>query len=202
MSWTVIVGPAEADEREQHVRTGYQEHLPDLYQYVCRLLGGDRHRAEDIIQETLLRCWLKYNERSGHLLRPWLFTVARNLVIDGYRKDAARPHEVDGSIWLEQDVCEVDDIDRLLTSVVVTEAMGSLTHHHREALYHAYFLGRTVEETSHVLGVPVGTVKSRLYYGLRALRAAVTRNATETNTVQLRLGRGVHESQEQTAVAA
>lgn len=166
------VTAASADERDRHIRTGYQEHVPDLFSYVCRLVRGDWHRAEDIVQETLLRCWSSYGDRDGRSLRPWLFRVAHNLVIDEHRKAEARPQELSGA-ELAETAGEEDRIDQALTSMVISEAFRALSPLHREVLYETQIVGRTVYEAADVLGVAVGTVKSRVFYGLRALRLAL-----------------------------
>ncbi|MGW2051736.1 sigma-70 family RNA polymerase sigma factor [Streptomyces sp. NPDC001858] len=160
-------------EEERTLLTAHREHLPALLSYVCRLLGGDRHEAEDIVQETLIRCWHKYGSRDESMLRPWLFTVARNLVIDSHRRSEARPHQVDGAAWLDQEASELDHIERMLSSVVVAEGLKTLSEAHYSVLYETYFLNKTLEDTARTLAVPVGTVKSRLFYGLRALRHAL-----------------------------
>ncbi|MEV0185793.1 sigma-70 family RNA polymerase sigma factor [Streptomyces sp. NPDC050625] len=184
-----VIGPTGTEEREQALIAKCTEHVPALLAYVCRLLGGDRHKAEDIVQETLLRCWCKY--RSGEdMLRPWLFTVARNLVIDGHRKKLVRPQEVDGAAWLDLEACELDHIERMLSAVVVSEALKALSPLHQGVLHQTYYLGKTVEETAETLGIPVGTVKSRIFYALRALRLALQeRGATpvrsDTETPQI-----------------
>ena len=166
------VREAGADERARHIHIGYQEHVPDLFSYVCRLVRGDWHRAEDIVQETLLRCWSSYGDGEGRSLRPWLFRVAHNLVIAQHRKAEARPREL-GRAELEETAGEQDLIDQTLTSVMVAEAFRTLTPLHREVLYETQILGRTVYEAADVLGVAVGTVKSRVFYGLRALKRAL-----------------------------
>ncbi|MEU3855249.1 sigma-70 family RNA polymerase sigma factor [Streptomyces sp. NPDC029554] len=173
MSWTFLGSGGHTDQDEDDFQARYREQVTALHAYVNRLLGGDGYRAEDIVQETLFRCWRTYGTAGGALLRPWLFTVARNLVIDMHRSRKARPQEVDGAERLEQEAGEIDDIETLLTSVVVTEAMKTLSSAHREALYETYFLGNTLEEAAQTLGLPVGTVKSRIHYGLRALETAL-----------------------------
>ncbi|MFD5750083.1 sigma factor [Streptomyces sp. NPDC127033] len=82
MSWTVMGSLGAASDRERALRTLYDERAGAVYTYVVRLLGGDRHRAEDVVQEALLRCWRTQDLTSGQPLRPWLFRVARNLVVD------------------------------------------------------------------------------------------------------------------------
>ncbi|MDX3850998.1 sigma-70 family RNA polymerase sigma factor [Streptomyces sp. AK02-01A] len=167
------MGAVGLDDREQTIRTGYEKHVPALLAYVRRQVGGDQHKAEDIVQETLLRCWSKFDGDNHTMLRPWLFKVARNLVIDGYRRGGARPKEVDGTGWLEQEPAELDHIENILSSVVVSEALKALSPAHREAIYLTYFLGKTIEEASDALGIPPGTIKSRLFYGMRSLKLAL-----------------------------
>ncbi|CAL9590428.1 ECF RNA polymerase sigma factor SigL [Streptomyces sp. enrichment culture] len=165
------VGAATA--RERAMRTLYDDHARDLHNYVLRLLRGDQHRAEDVVQETLLRCWRTQSLDGEHTLRPWLFRVAHNLVIDDYRLRMARPQEVDGSVWLDEVLAEHDGIDVLLSSVLLREAFKALSPNHREVLYETYYTGRSTREAALVLGIPPGTVKSRLYHAVRALRVAL-----------------------------
>ena len=87
---------------EQLVRELYAAHARPLLGYVRGLTGGDTGRAEDVVQEALLRAWQHPEafapDRKGRTsVRAWLFTVARNLVIDGERARRARPREVRSS---------------------------------------------------------------------------------------------------------
>jgi len=165
---TAAVGP-----REQVIRGLYDQHAAALRGYVTALLEGDQQTAEDVVQETALRVW-KHADRldeTGEAFRPWLLKVARRLVIDRYRWRTARPTEVGGETpdWLP----EADQNDRTLSSIVVADALRSLSATHRDVLVEVYFRGHSVEEAAQRLGVPGGTVKSRTYYALRALRQAL-----------------------------
>lgn len=172
MSWPVI-GSTGDDELERSLLSECQESLPSLFTFVSRLLGGDMHHAEDIVQETLLRCWLKYGAADRSMLRPWLFTVARNLVIDMHRKNKNRSTEVEFDQKNIADLEKAAPDDVVLTSMTVKGAVRSLSLTHREVLFRTYFLGKTDEEVALDLGIPTGTVKSRRFYGLRALRLAL-----------------------------
>ncbi len=144
-----------------------------LLAFVLRLTGGDRGRAEDIVQETLLQAWrhpAALDPERGPV-RPWLLTVARRIAIDQHRARQARPHEV-GDDGLDEQLTD-DGIDQALERWLVADALASLAPAHREALLHTYYAGRTVTEAAVTLGVPAGTVKSRLFYGLRALKLAL-----------------------------
>lgn len=144
-----------------------------LYGFVLTLTGGDRLWAEDVVQETLIRAWRNADKinREPDMLRSWLHTVARRIVIDGWRSKRARPQEVEEP---EADaVCVPDESDRTLAAIVVHHAMDDLSPEHREALLHTYIRDRTVNEAAVSIGVPPGTVKSRLHHAVRALRRAL-----------------------------
>lgn len=157
---------------EQLVRALYAEHAGPLLGYVLRLTGGDQQRAEDVVQETLLRAWRHPEALSGRPIRPWLFTVARNLVVDEHRARRARPREV-GEAALGTVPSDRPDLDRVLESWAVAEAVATLRREHRTVLLETYYRGRSVAEAAIALGIPPGTVKSRTYYALRALRLAL-----------------------------
>ncbi|MFF0516491.1 sigma-70 family RNA polymerase sigma factor [Streptomyces sp. NPDC004250] len=172
MNVTVIGSASGVSSEELALRNLYLAHGPALYAYVLRLLRGDTHHAEDIIQETLLRCWhnqcLADNEEMA--VRPWMFRVARNLVIDMHRTRAARPAEVSGSTWLTELAIDGDENEQVLTSIVIHDALEELTPAHREILEATFFADRSVRRAAMVLGIPQGTVKSRVHYALRSLK--------------------------------
>ena len=151
----------------------YRQYRVPLMTYVLRLTAGDRQHAEDVVQETMLRAW----RQAGKLdltepsLMPWLATVARRIVIDDKRRRSVRPTEM-GDEMLEN-APSSDTTDDLLRKVVVTEALRSLTAAHREVLNETILRDRTVNEAAEALGIPVGTVKSRVYYALKALRVVL-----------------------------
>ena len=161
---------------ERLMRELYAEHAGVLLGYVRRLLGGDTVRAEDVVQETLLRAWqhpqaLSRDRPGGASVRAWLLTVARHLVIDGERARKSRPHEV---AMAEGHEPAADDapFEQVLSAWEVAEALQALSEEHRSVIVELYYRDRSVAETATVLGIPSGTVKSRAYYALRALRVA------------------------------
>jgi len=156
---------------EDLIRALYAEHAGPLLRYAMHLMSGDRQRAEDIVQETLLRAWQHPEAIADRPARPWLFAVARNLAIDAYRAKRARPHEV-GEAALEV-MPGPDDAERALESWAVADALGALRPEHRGVLLETYYRGKSVAEAAASLGVPAGTVKSRTFYALRALRLAL-----------------------------
>lgn len=156
---------------EELVRALYREHAGPLLRYVLHLTSGDRQRAEDIVQETLLRAWLHPEAIVSRPARPWLLAVARNLAVDAHRARQARPHEVgEGAL---QTTAVPDAADRALESWAVADALRSLRPDHRAVLLETYYRGHSVAEAAAALGVPSGTVKSRTFYALKALKLAL-----------------------------
>jgi RNA polymerase sigma-70 factor (ECF subfamily) len=166
------------DEQSQLLRTLHDEHAPALWRYVV-WLTGDRHFAEDVVQETLVRAWRRPQvlDQTENSARAWLFTVARNLVIDDRRSAHAR-HEI-ASEQLPEGAAD-DGTDALLDAWLVSDALATLSDDHRLVVVHSYYLGQSTTEISRELDIPEGTVKSRLHYALRALRLALQeRGVTE-----------------------
>jgi RNA polymerase sigma-70 factor (ECF subfamily) len=166
---------------EDLMRALYREHSGALFAYVLRLVGGDRYLAEDIVQETLLRAWKSASrlDPAARSLRPWLVTVARRLVIDGHRSRLARPPEASPAA-LDQLPAE-DELDRSLRLMTISDALEDLTDAHRQVLIETYFKGRTVNEAAAELGVPPGTVRSRVFYALRSLKIALEERGVTTS---------------------
>ncbi|MER5601564.1 sigma-70 family RNA polymerase sigma factor [Streptomyces sp. NPDC002265] len=166
---------APAAHREHLLEVLVADHAKPLLAYVERMLR-DRHTAEDIVQETLIRAWhhadrLRASEGS---IRGWLLTVARNLAIDRIRSAYSR-HESVGAE--HQGLLQNDHADTSAASVDALALLRHLSHEHREVLVHTYLQDRTVHETARILGVPAGTVKSRQHYALRQLRNRVRSRA-------------------------
>ncbi|RLK55497.1 MULTISPECIES: sigma-70 family RNA polymerase sigma factor [Actinokineospora] len=167
--------PGQDDE---FVRQLYSRYRRPLLGYVLRAVGGDHQRAEDVVQETLLRAWRHAESLEADKAGPWLYTVAKNLVISGYRRQSARVAEVpiDDADWPRAG----DEFEQVLQGWQVAEAMRVLSRDHRAVIAELFYRRRTVAEAAKVLGVPPGTVKSRSFYALRALRDALEeRGVTE-----------------------
>jgi RNA polymerase sigma-70 factor (ECF subfamily) len=149
----------------------YRLHGPYLLRALLRVTSGDRGKAEDILQETLLRAWQNPAAISRGLeqCRPWLFTVARRIAIDHFRMQAARAQEVADEAP-ETRAGTHDPYDEVLAARDIEMALAELQPHHRDVLVELHMNGRSVAETAKILGIPVGTVKSRNFYAVRALR--------------------------------
>ena len=158
------------DEAEA-LRALSEAHSAVLWRYVVHLTSNPSG-ADDIVQETLLRAWRtpKILAQPPESTRSWLFTVARNLVIDEARS-ARKRHELTTDELPER--AERDRTDALFETLLIEEALAGLGYEHRSVIVHSYYGGRSIAETAAELGIPEGTVKSRLHYGLRAMRLAL-----------------------------
>jgi RNA polymerase sigma-70 factor, ECF subfamily len=171
---------AVSSAEDSALRALYEQHAGPLFAYALRLTGGDRGRSEDIVQETLLRAW-----RHPQALDPergpvcsWLFTVARNVAVDAHRARKARPTEVGDEALAV--VPAVDEIEQALDRWLIADALATLSVEHRAVLVETYYRGRSVAEAAATLGIPAGTVKSRTFYALRALRLALEERGVTT----------------------
>ncbi len=157
----------------------YRRYAVPLMVFCLKQTGGDRQWAEDVVQETFVRAWRNADrlDDDAESLMPWLATVARRIVIDDRRAKSARPQEVNPEPL--EHVPGDDQWEPLLRGMVVADALQSLSHAHREVLVETVLRDRTVNEAAQVLGIPVGTVKSRVYYAIRALKLALEEKGLE-----------------------
>ena len=125
-----------------------------------------------------MRAWrasARFDPTLGSL-RGWLFAILRNAIIDQSRARSARPALTQAAASTQEAVVDGGtdaDIDAALLSWQVEEGLRRLTEEHRVAIVETYYRARPAAEVAASLGVPVGTVRSRLYYGLKALRLAL-----------------------------
>ncbi|WP_380171130.1 sigma-70 family RNA polymerase sigma factor [Kineococcus sp. DHX-1] len=171
---------------EADVARAYAAHGAELYRFALRGLG-DAAAAQDVVQETFLRAWRAADRYDPALasLRVWLFAIARNTLLDHVRAAGARP-------WQGALVADVTDLsdgtpgavggdpgEDVLRGWVVEEALRRLSPEHRTAVVETYLRDRPPAEVAAELGVPVGTVRSRVFYGLKALRVAMDEMGVE-----------------------
>jgi RNA polymerase sigma-70 factor (ECF subfamily) len=156
---------------EELLRALHADHGHALFALALKLSDGDRQRAEDLVQETLLRAWRNPEafEPDRGSVRAWLFTTVRRLAIDAWRRRESRVGEVMTDV-LPEPPAIVDEADRAIEAWTIAEALSRLSTAHREVLVECFFRGCSVAEAAAELGIPPGTVKSRTHYAMRALR--------------------------------
>jgi RNA polymerase sigma-70 factor (ECF subfamily) len=151
------------------VRELYSHHAKALHGYVAQFCP-DRASADDIVQETFIRAWRHLPQLSAddRPVRPWLFRVARNLLIDANRAERARPVTVP-----EQAAGEAgtdSGLEEVLDRQLVSAALAHLSPAHQSVLVETFYRGGTMATVARELGIPDGTARSRLHYALDALR--------------------------------
>jgi RNA polymerase sigma-70 factor (ECF subfamily) len=141
-----------------------------LLRYVASLVSPDLHQAEDIVQETLLRAWLRADrlDWQENPIRPWLFRTARNLALDNWRKERSVPV---GIAWPGWQAAGGDDFtDGVADRDWLMPALRKLPRPHHEVLVYVHMFGFGGAEAARLLRIPRGTVKSRTHNALRSLR--------------------------------
>ena len=134
---------------------------------------NDGGLAQEAVQETFLRAWRasdRYDAKRSSL-RTWMFAIARNVTIDLARARSARPQRT--GLEVAHTHQSKDTTEESLRSWEMEEALRHLRPHHRHAIVQTYYRDRPCAEVAAEAGVPVGTMRSRLYYGLKALRSVL-----------------------------
>ncbi len=154
----------------QMLATLYADYASDLRRFAT-CLTGDHGRAEDIVQETMLRAWRHPEKVADRTSAPgaWLYTVARHLAIDQHRARRARPTAALGPAVLAG-MAAPDQIDAAITQWDLTSALAGLRPRDRDLLTARYLRDRSIDDIAADLNVPAGTIKSRLSAARHALR--------------------------------
>jgi RNA polymerase sigma-70 factor (ECF subfamily) len=156
------------------LRAAHTAHANELYRFALRGLG-DPGLAQDAVQETFLRAWQsagRYDPKRASL-RVWLFAITRNVLVDLHRR---RTKASFAAVTSHEDgVAEAlpptpDGTDAIVDRALVVSALGRLSAGHRQVIVETYLRGRSYDELAAESGVAAGTLRSRSYYGLKALR--------------------------------
>jgi RNA polymerase sigma-70 factor, ECF subfamily len=168
-----ISNAAEAEldgDADVAIRQLYARYAQGLHRYVERFCA-DRASADDIVQETFIRAWRHLPQLSSgdRPVRPWLFRVARNLLIDANRAARSRPVTVHAQATAEEGRDDTG-LTRVLDQQIMADALHQLSPAHRAVLVETFYRGRTLAKVASQLGIPDSTARSRLHYALQALR--------------------------------
>jgi RNA polymerase sigma-70 factor, ECF subfamily len=172
----------------------YDGHAAALWRYALRLTG-DPARAEDVVQETLLQAWQHPGvaDEPDRCARAWLFTVARNMIIDQSRSARFRNEKNTLESSGAPERAGPDEVNAALDRLLIGDALAQLSAEHRAVVRRSYYQGWTTAQIAEDLQIAEGTVKSRLHYALRALRLILQEmGVTQQRHRRLRaVGRGL-----------
>jgi RNA polymerase sigma-70 factor (ECF subfamily) len=165
----------------------------EMYGYLRRYLG-DANLADDVFQNTFLQLYLKRDQyEPGRPVRPWLYTIATHQAIDALRRAGRHPtvsleqqtgEDIDGEPHRLLELLETDDpapLDQVQTDEarqLVRQSVDALPDFLRQVVILAYFQGLPYRDVAEALGIPVGTVKSRLHAALQRLHDTWTTSSS------------------------
>lgn len=165
-----LLARVAAGDRDEAMRELYHRYEGRLYGLGVKLLG-DPSLAEELVQETFVRIWRKaeqYDPSKG-TVATFLFAIARRIAVDLWRRPSSRPFQPEG----EDEAEPGDAVERALVGLTVRDALESLSPNHRQVLELSYRRNLNQRDIAARLGVPLGTVKTRTYHALRALKRAL-----------------------------
>jgi RNA polymerase sigma-70 factor, ECF subfamily len=190
-------------ERRRRFEALVGEHLDGLYRS-ARRLTRDQTAAEDLVQEAMLKAWRSFHTfQEGTNIRAWLHRILMNAFFDAYRKKTREPELVDqedvgefylydktreGAALSQAGNPEVEVLDHVLDAEV-RQALESLPPQFRAAIILADVEGFTYNEIAEILGIPIGTVMSRLSRGRHLLQRRLWDYARQHHVVRGEDGR-------------
>jgi RNA polymerase sigma-70 factor, ECF subfamily len=166
-----LVAQIAAGDLGEPVAELYRRHGVRLYRFGVHLLG-DSGLAEEMVQECFVRLWRTAGrfDISRGTVAAYLFVISRSIAADLRKRPSSRPLAL---VEEEQVPAQPDDADRIVDSLAVQDALDSLSAAHREVLMLVHGEGLTQTQIADRLGLPLGTVKTRMFHGLRALKTAL-----------------------------
>lgn len=168
-------------------------HMDSVFRFAVRLTGGDEDETMDIVQETYLRAFRSWETyERGTNCRSWLFTICRNVFLKRRERAGSRREVSESAMDADvealagtavfDEVRAADPEHVFFESLIdadVMAAIDELPDEFREAIVLSDLEGLSYGEAAEVMGVPVGTVKSRLYRGRRLLQEELYDYAVE-----------------------
>lgn len=154
----------------------YERFQRPLFTYLFHLLG-QKELAEDVLQEVMVIVWQNAGDYRGAApVARWLFGIAHHQAYKALRREPGAHIELDAALYLADETLDPEaDLLRQTAHNEVSHALALLTPEHREVLELTFFQDFACKEVAAIVGIPVGTVKSRLTYARRALKAILAR---------------------------
>jgi RNA polymerase sigma-70 factor (ECF subfamily) len=163
-----------AGGNEQALDTLYSRYRPRLRRYLWQQLDGDAGVVEEALQDIFLAVWQSAAQFRGEAkVATWMFQIAHNIALHARQRHTRRPLSAP---LLAAEEAHLDDqqrdpyADGVIARLSVNEALAKLPEKHREVLELFFRQGFSPDEIAAILGIPAGTVRSRMSYARKALR--------------------------------
>jgi len=149
----------------------YRKYGKQLYRFGVQQLRNEG-LAEEMVQETFVRLWRTAGrfDAAKASVGTYLYVIARSVAADIRKRPSSRPLMPVGDVDVPS---APDNVDQILDSMVVREALDALGRAHADVIRLAQEEGLTQSQIAERLGLPLGTVKTRTFHGMRALRTAL-----------------------------
>ena len=173
-----LVAQVAAGDSDAPMAELYRRYAGRLYRYGLQALGGDAGLAEEMVQECFVRLWRtagRFDPARGSVAA-YIIVIGRSVAADVRKRPSSRPLEQLEETQLPP---QLDSVDEILSGLIVREALDSLSQAHQQVLMLAE-AGLTQSQIATRLGLPLGTVKTRIFHGLRALRATLDKRGLHT----------------------
>jgi RNA polymerase sigma-70 factor (ECF subfamily) len=162
---------AVANGDRQAMRTLYMRHHVGVYRFVLRL-SKNPSLSEDVVSDVFFDVWRQAGNFKGNSqVSTWLLAIARNKAFSALRRRVDEPLDNDTAAMIEDPADDPETVlDRKDRGAIVQECLAQLSSDHREVLNLVYYHGKSVDEIADIVGIPVGTVKTRVFYARDRLR--------------------------------
>ena len=173
-----LVAQVAAGDSDAPMAELYRRYAGRLYRYGLQALGGDAGLAEEMVQECFVRLWRtagRFDPARGSVAA-YMIVIGRSVAADVRKRPSSRPLEQLEETQLPP---QLDSVDEILSGLIVREALDSLSQAHQQVLMLAE-AGLTQSQIAARLELPLGTVKTRIFHALRALRATLGKRGLHT----------------------
>ena len=176
---TLIAATATGDKLA--LRTLYARHHVRVYRFLLRLVHNEAV-AEDLLADVFLDVWRKADRFAGRSqVSTWLLAIARHKALSALRRPMAEVLDDEAAERIEDPADNAEAaLGKRETRAALRDSLNELSPAHREMVDLVYYHGRTIEEAAAIVGVPVGTAKTRMFYARKQLRSAMAARGEAT----------------------